>query len=99
MNGLPKDKSAPARVERPVVTTAADRTSAVVTTTLVGLALLGAATIFWEPLTAFALGAPSTEGMGDPRPTSSSGASPSLVPTTDDAGTTANGPEDASGNS
>ncbi len=92
MSGPPKDKPAPARVER-------DRTSAVVTTTLVGLTLLGAATIFWEPLTAFALGAPTTEGMGDPRPTASGGASPSVVPMTDDAGTTANGLADASGNS
>jgi hypothetical protein len=94
MSSPPKDKSAPAR---------ADRTSAVVTAGLVGLALLGTATIFWEPLTAFALGAPSTEGVGDPRPdlrqTSSGSAPSSLVPTTEDAGTTANGLADASGNS
>jgi hypothetical protein len=97
MSGPPKDKSAPARTDR------GDRASAVVTTTLVGLALLGTATIFWEPLTAFALGAPSAEGVGDPRPdlrpTSPGGAPPSSVPTTDDAGTTANGLADASGNS
>jgi hypothetical protein len=103
MSGPPKDKSAPARADRGDRGDRGDRTSAVVTTTLVGLALLGTGTIFWEPLTAFALGAPSTEGVGDPhpelRPTPPAGAAPSLVPTTEDAGTTANELADASGNS
>jgi hypothetical protein len=91
MSAPPKDKSATrgARPERP------DHTSAVVTTTLVGLALLGAATIFWEPLTAFALGAPAADGVGDSHPTA-----PNLPAATGDAGAAAPAlPADASGNS
>jgi hypothetical protein len=45
----------------------ADRTSAVVTTTLIVLTLLGVVTIFWEPLTALALGTPATDTVTEPR--------------------------------
>jgi hypothetical protein len=65
-----------------------DKTSTVVTATLVGLALLGVGTIFWEPLAALAVGAPPTEG-GDVH-------APTLAPATTDGGVA---PVDASGNS
>jgi hypothetical protein len=44
-----------------------DRTSAVVTTTLIVLTALGVVTIFWEPLTALALGTSATDAVTEPR--------------------------------
>ena len=66
----------------------ADRTSTVVTSTLILLTLLGVVTVFWEPLAALAVGAPAAESVGESRgPAADAGsvASPS-VPS---AGTTA----------
>jgi hypothetical protein len=40
---------------------APDRTSAIVTTTLIFLTGLGILTVFWEPLAALALGTPAAE--------------------------------------
>jgi len=50
-----------------------DRTSTVVGVTLIGLAALGVLTIFWEPLAALAVGAPSADGVSDGRATSVDG--------------------------
>jgi hypothetical protein len=63
MAATPKTKptSAPTRAAR------ADRTSAVVTATLILLTALGIVTVFWEPLTALAVGAPAAESMAETR--------------------------------
>jgi hypothetical protein len=77
-----------------------DRTSAVVTTTLIVLTVLGVVTIFWEPLTALALGAPTTDTVTEPRgPTATDGGATSAPSTSP---STSNGPSasiDASGSS
>jgi len=95
MAAKPKAKpSSPAR---------ADRTSAVVTTTLILLTALGVVTIFWEPLTALALGSPSTEGVSEPRgATSDDGAAAARGSTATPAGPVNSGAPtgvDASGSS
>jgi hypothetical protein len=71
-----------------------------VTTTLIVLTVLGVVTIFWEPLTALALGTPATDTVTEPRAATATdgGAAPS--PAT--SSTTSNGPRasvDASGSS
>ena len=77
-----------------------DRTSAVVTTTLIVLTVLGVVTIFWEPLTALALGTPATDSVGETRAaTATDGGAP---PSAASPSTTSNGPHasvDASGSS
>jgi hypothetical protein len=77
-----------------------DRTSAVVTTTLIGLTVLGVVTIFWGPLTALALGTPATDTVTEPRAApASDGGAPAPAST---APSTSNGPSasvDASGSS
>ncbi len=77
-----------------------DRTSAVVTTTLIVLTVLGVVTIFWEPLTALALGTPATDTVTEPRaPTAADGGAALSTTTTS---TTSNGQRasvDASGSS
>ena len=57
-----------------------DRTSTVVTATLILLTALGIVTVFWEPLTALAVGAPASEPVGEARAaTADAGASPSVT--------------------
>ncbi|HEX4404276.1 MAG TPA: hypothetical protein VH560_05580 [Polyangia bacterium] len=63
MPATPKAKQPPA----PPPQRSTDRTSAVVTTTLIVLTVLGVLTIFWEPLTALALGTPATDTVAEPR--------------------------------
>ncbi|HVZ75102.1 MAG TPA: hypothetical protein VHJ20_22120 [Polyangia bacterium] len=84
MPAPPKDNPAP-RAPR------ADRTSTVVTTTIIGLALVGIGTIFWEPIAAIAVGAPAADGVSDTHPVSN-------LPATTNS-TDAGAPADASGNS
>ncbi len=63
----------------------ADRTSAVVTATLILLTATGVVTIFWEPLTALAGGAPATETAAEPRAgagDAGAATSPTTTPTT-----------------
>jgi hypothetical protein len=68
-----------------------ERTSTVVGVTLIGLAALGVLTIFWEPLAALAVGAPSADSVSDVRGTpADGGAATSPTPV---------GALDASGNS
>ena len=60
-----------------------DRTSTVVAAALILLTGLGVVTVFWEPLTALALGAPAGEAVGEshaPLPVSDGGASGSALP-------------------
>jgi hypothetical protein len=96
MMAPPKDKSSArptAETDEQARSEGADRTSAIVTTTLIGLALLGTGTVFWEPLTALAFGAPAAESMGDSHPFGATS------PTTNDAGAASPNAPDASGNS
>jgi hypothetical protein len=58
MAGSKKGKPSPPPVS-------ADRTSAVVTATLILLTALGVVTVFWEPLAALAMGAPATEARSE----------------------------------
>jgi hypothetical protein len=81
-----------------------DRTSAVVTTTLIGLTVLGVVTIFWEPLTALALGTPATDTVTESRATTTTDGG--AAPPTTTSSTTSNEPRaaahaslDASGSS
>jgi hypothetical protein len=96
MAATPKAKHPPAQAPPRRV----DRTSAVVTTTLIVLTVLGVVTIFWEPLTALALGTPATDTVTEPRAaTASDGGAPASSST---ASSTSNGPSvslDASGSS
>jgi hypothetical protein len=74
MPATPKAKQPPT----PAPPRRVDRTSAVVTTTLIVLTVLGIVTIFWEPLTALALGTPVTDTVTEPRaPTATDGGAPS----------------------
>jgi hypothetical protein len=96
MPATPKAKQPPPEAPQRRV----ERTSAVVTTTLIALTVLGVGTIFWEPLTALALGTPASDTVNEPRAATAidGGATPS--PAT--SPTTSNGPRasvDASGSS
>jgi hypothetical protein len=92
MPATPKAKQPPTQAPPRRV----DRTSAVVTTTLIVLTVLGVVTIFWEPLTALALGTPATDTVTEPRgPTATDGGAP-LSPTTS---TGSSASVDASGSS
>jgi hypothetical protein len=58
-----------------------DRTSTVVTATLILLTALGVVTVFWEPLTALAVGTPAGETVGEARaPAADGGASANAPP-------------------
>jgi hypothetical protein len=96
MPATPKAKQPPTQAPPRRV----DQTSAVVTTTLIVLTVLGVVTIFWEPLTALALGTPATDTVTEPRgPTATDGGAPSSKSTSP---STSNGPSaslDASGSS
>src|SRR5580704_12226060 len=85
MAATPKAKPSPA-----APSARADRTSAVVTATLILLTATGVVTIFWEPLTALAVGAPSTETVAEPRTgagdAGAAATSPTTTPTTTPTG-------------
>ena len=77
-----------------------DRTSAVVTTTLILLTVLGVVTIFWEPLTALALGTPATDTVTEPRAaTATDGGAPGSASTSASTSNARSASVDASGNS
>jgi hypothetical protein len=65
-----------------------DRTSSVVAAALILLTALGVVTVFWEPLTALALGAPAAESVGETH-----------LPAGDGGATVTGGAADASGSS
>ena len=72
--------AAPPKTKSPAAPTApaTDRTSAVVSATLILLTVLGVVTVFWEPLAALAGGAPAGETVGETRAAMpDAGASPS----------------------
>jgi hypothetical protein len=96
MAATPKGKppTAPAPAAR------ADRTSAVVTATLILLTALGIVTVFWEPLSALAVGSPSAESVAEPRATAGdSGSAATPSPSVTGAAATTPDPRDASGSS
>jgi hypothetical protein len=72
-----------------------DRTSAVVTATLILLTALGIVTIFWEPLTALAVGAPADEAVSGTRGAPADGGAAASPSTAAAPGA----PADASGSS
>ena len=77
-----------------------DRTSAVVTTMLIVLTVLGVVTIFWEPLTALALGTPATDTVTEPRaPTATDGGATTSTTTTSATSNGSSASVDASGSS
>jgi hypothetical protein len=59
--------AAPPKTKPPAAAARADRTSAVVSATLILLTVLGVVTVFWEPLAALAGGAPAAESVGEKR--------------------------------
>jgi hypothetical protein len=62
----------------PTPTRREDRTSAVVTATLILLTVVGGVTVFWEPLAAIAGGAPTADSVAETRAAApDAGASPS----------------------
>jgi len=63
----------------------ADRTSAVVTATMILLTGLGIVTVFWEPLTALAVGAPSAESVAETRAPVGDAGAPATTPGAHDA--------------
>jgi hypothetical protein len=65
MRASPKDKAAPEPA--PAKGASPDRTSAVVSSTIVALALVGVGTIFWEPLAALAVGSPTGDVTDEAR--------------------------------
>jgi hypothetical protein len=81
MAATPKTKppSTPVRASR------ADRTSAVVAATLILLTALGIVTVFWEPLTALAVGAPAAESVGETRAAVGDAGTPASTPGAHDA--------------
>jgi hypothetical protein len=88
------------KVKAPPAPSAPDRTSAVVTATLILLTALGVVTVFWEPLTALALGAPTADSVAEPRaPAVDAGPGGAPSPSTNGAASPQPGPTDASGNS
>jgi len=87
MAATPKVKRAPTRSAA-----SADRTSTVVTATLIGLTVLGVLTVFWEPLAALAGGGPTTDVASEPRPAAPDAG---VVPSTN----APSAPADASGSS
>jgi hypothetical protein len=96
MAATPKVKAEPV----PAPVSRADRTSAVVTATLILLTALGVVTVFWEPLTALAVGAPSAESVAEPRAAAADAGSLSTSsPSTNGGPIPAAGPVDASGSS
>jgi hypothetical protein len=77
-----------------------DRTSAVVTATLILLTALGVITVFWEPLTALAVGGPSAESVAETRGISGdAGTAATSSPSENGAAATAAAAPDASGSS
>jgi hypothetical protein len=91
---MTKPPSTPARATR------GDRTSAVVTATLILLTALGIVTVFWEPLTALAVGTPAAESMAETRAAVGDGGSPvAPAPSVTGAPATTPGALDASGSS
>jgi len=96
MPATPKTKPTP-----PTTATARpDRTSAVVTATLILLTALGVVTVFWEPLTALAVGAPSADSVAETRGASGdAGAGAGSSQSTTGGATTAASSADASGSS
>jgi hypothetical protein len=96
MPATPKTKPSapPAPAARP------DRTSAVVTATLILLTALGVITVFWEPLTALAVGAPPTESVAETRGISGDGGvAATSSPSANGGAAPAAAAPDASGNS
>ena len=67
--------AAPPKTKSPAAPSASgpDRTSAVVSATLILLTVLGVVTVFWEPLAALAGGAPASEAVGETRAATSDG--------------------------
>jgi hypothetical protein len=58
--------------------------------TLIVLTVLGVVTIFWEPLTALALGTPATDTVTEPRAATANDGGAPVAPST--AASTSNGP-------
>jgi len=58
----------PPKTKPPTAPSTPDRTSAVVSATLILLTVLGVVTVFWEPLAALAGGAPAAEAVGEAHP-------------------------------
>jgi hypothetical protein len=69
----------------PVRAAHADRTSAVVAATMILLTALGIVTVFWEPLTALAVGAPSAESVAETRTAVGDAGAPATTPGAHDA--------------
>jgi hypothetical protein len=70
----------------PAPPSARDRTSAVVSATLILLTVLGIVTVFWEPLTALAVGAPAGGTVGESHaPAADGGASAPASPSVETA--------------
>jgi hypothetical protein len=94
MTGPPKGKHAP--TDAPAAAAAAparaatDRTSTVVTGTLILLTVIGVLSVFWEPLAALAQGGstgPAAESAGEPRVTApDAGSAPASIATVDASG-------------
>ncbi|HVU50955.1 MAG TPA: hypothetical protein VHL80_09735 [Polyangia bacterium] len=81
--------AAPPKTKPPSAPATQDRTSAVVSATLILLTVLGVVTVFWEPLTALAGGAPATEAVGETRaaaPDAGALAAPSATAAADASG-------------
>ena len=96
MAATPKAKPSPA----PSPTPRPDRTSTVVTGTLILLTVLGVVTVFWEPLAALASGAPAADSMGEARPSSADGGAGAAPSPSVTGGTTSSaGARDASASS
>jgi hypothetical protein len=88
----PKSKRAAPGAGASSPTARPDRTSTVVTGTLILLTVLGVVTVFWEPLAAIAAGGSAGETTAEPRsftPDGGAAPAPASAPT----------PVDASGNS
>jgi hypothetical protein len=96
MAATPKAKPTPVRG----AAARADRTSTVVTATLILLTALGVLTVFWEPLAALAGGAPAADVASESRvPAADAGAGAASAPSVTGAAGPGSAPLDASGSS
>ena len=96
----PPSARAPERKSERKSERASDRTSSIVTGTLIFLTVLGVITVFWEPLTALAIGAPASDSMGEARaPSADGGLGPASAPSVSGAAGPTGGPMDGSSSS
>ena len=100
MAATPKAKPPSARAPAHAAERTPDRTSSIVTGTLILLTVIGVVTVFWEPLAALAVGAPASDSMGEARtPTADGGLLPAAAPSVSGAAGPPGGALDASSSS